>query len=420
MLYEKNSVDHRLALAYQDFLDRHDQLPDEIAESVRTAKRLSPDANATVGLDDLADWVDLRVQAPLAESWSLMQLSQGSLSGPEQILASALGARGFIEVLRLDRRLQLDVRPVQLPRLLRVGATLHVQNVQQLDRSVARIADAISYGCNGWPVRANLYVALQGAPPASTIHHDPSHLFALQLSGSKDWFFWPENRQSPSWLGSIESHRTTMRPEMGATSVCLREGMLLHLTAGIPHFAVPATDSGSACAHLTFMPFIPTTADVHDRMLRSTPGFWNESALSAPSGREPGPVGDSALAQAWDSLREDSSARYPILFDAGAIHATIRDHRTWLHRRLDGSGPRPLVVTDDTISMYGATVAHPGRLFVDLALASPNGTKVADVIERLEQAGCGPGDAINLIRSMVSLGALDFSPERSDSSFGDV
>lgn len=136
------------------------------------------------------------------------------------------------------------IRPAELARLVREGSSIVIHEFQRYSASVRRTCESLAAKLQT-PTRAAVFLT----PPEKAglrVHLDPFEVFAVQITGMKEWVVYPQQRPVPR-LGIRFS-----RAPAGATgkTFTLHAGDCLYVPAGSPHAAHALP--GGISIHISF------------------------------------------------------------------------------------------------------------------------------------------------------------------------
>lgn len=135
-------------------------------------------------------------------------------------------------------------RPAALARLVREGSSIVIHEFQRYSAPVRRTCESLAAKLRT-PTRAAVFLT----PPEKAglrVHLDPWEVFAVQITGMKEWVVYPQQRPVPR-LGK----KFSRAPE-GATgkTFILHPGDCLYVPAGSPHAARALP--GGISIHISF------------------------------------------------------------------------------------------------------------------------------------------------------------------------
>ncbi|NOT54806.1 MAG: hypothetical protein HOP18_09400 [Deltaproteobacteria bacterium] len=217
----------------------------------------TPTFRSLLGPNDLGDFrARIHAKMPL-----LVRGARGkyadlfSWSSLTDVLNLGVGPSSSLK-LNLDGRFIPVDNHREVHAALKQGATLIVENVDRLDKNLARFLDRLS-GETHTPTRFNLYASPTGKQ-GYKIHYDTHDVFVLQIEGQKDWFVFPSTIEQPLYFQ--KRHSVTPppldKPELTCT---LKKGDLLYIPKGHWHYAVASSEPS---LHLTLGFFIRTGIDL--------------------------------------------------------------------------------------------------------------------------------------------------------------
>ena len=141
------------------------------------------------------------------------------------------------------------IKPVELARHLREGATLVLDAVDEFQEPIEELAAGLELAFREH-VQVNLYAGWQTSR-GFDLHWDDHDVFVLQVTGRKRWSVYGETRPHPL-VGDIEkAEKPTHAPVWEGT---LEDGDLLYIPRGWWHVAVPLAE-----------PTLHLTVGVHNR-----------------------------------------------------------------------------------------------------------------------------------------------------------
>lgn len=168
----------------------------------------------------------------------------GGLRGPDLQILDNGGVFDVPDISVLSQAADID----RFVHEIDAGKAFRVQHLENYIRSVGDYCKQVAEQI-GYPVTANAYVSPVDADGLSP-HYDASDIFVLQISGSKDWFLYPEysnRRACPLYEDRFDPtlHRPTAKPQ----NVHLTQGDVLYLPRGFMH---AASARAELSIHLTF------------------------------------------------------------------------------------------------------------------------------------------------------------------------
>lgn len=177
------------------------------------------------------------------------------LSRPQYTQVFAIDSRRKIATEEYaDARGQVDA--VRLFKLFEEGATVVYRNVDAYCGAVATLCRSMEKSFNS-PFSANVYWAPAGGR-AFPVHYDANNVFALQISGSKQWRVYPSQT-----LPLRDEHcYDALADESPLAQYTLNAGDMLYVPRGFPHL-VSAADQPSL--HISLYSFPYTWVDVLQR-----------------------------------------------------------------------------------------------------------------------------------------------------------
>lgn len=136
------------------------------------------------------------------------------------------------------------IRPAELARQVREGSSLVIHEFHRYSASVRRTCESLAAKLRT-PTRAAVFIT----PPKEAglrVHLDPWEVFAVQITGAKEWVVYPQQRPVPR-LGKKFS-----KAPAGATGkrFTLHPGDCLYVPVGSPHAAHALPDGISI--HISF------------------------------------------------------------------------------------------------------------------------------------------------------------------------
>ncbi len=136
------------------------------------------------------------------------------------------------------------IRPAELAKQVREGSSIVIHEFQRYSASVRRTCESLAAKLRT-PTRAAVFLT----PPEKAglrVHLDPWEVFAVQITGMKEWVVYPQQRPVPR-LGKRFS-----KAPAGVTgkTFTLRPGDCLYVPAGSPHAARALP--GGISIHISF------------------------------------------------------------------------------------------------------------------------------------------------------------------------
>jgi hypothetical protein len=156
-------------------------------------------------------------------------------------LRHASGARGRTSIPRL--------KPVELAKHLRAGATLVLDAVDELSEPVEELAEGLELLFREH-VQVNLYAGWQTSR-GFDLHWDDHDVFILQVAGRKRWSVYGMTRPYPLVNDVEKAQKPTHEPLWEGT---LEDGDLLYIPRGWWHVALPLAE-----------PTLHLTVGIHNR-----------------------------------------------------------------------------------------------------------------------------------------------------------
>jgi len=145
------------------------------------------------------------------------------------------------------------LKSAELTRELRDGATLVLDNVDELYRPVRRVAESLERIFRV-RIQVNLYAGWRSSH-GFDVHWDDHDVFVLQVAGSKRWKIYGATRQYPL---ARDVERSDNAPAEILWEQTLQNGDLLYIPRGWWHVATPLNEP---TLHLTVGVSNPTGAD---------------------------------------------------------------------------------------------------------------------------------------------------------------
>lgn len=167
--------------------------------------------------------------------------------------------------------------PVRVKQYLAKGATLVLNDIDQLTPELSAVARAMEQALGG-KVQANLYLSSK-RKQAFKAHYDYHDVFAMHVMGEKTWMVFQGREDGPikhPWFEALtQDYKDKAKGELWR-EVRLKPGHLLYLPRGQYHYAL--ADDG-ACAHIAFGVTYPIGMDAvsyaFERMVHQSVGRAN-------------------------------------------------------------------------------------------------------------------------------------------------
>ena len=134
------------------------------------------------------------------------------------------------------------IQSAELASQVRQGASIVIHDYQRYSASMRDACESLAARLRT-PVRAVVFIT----PPDEAglqIHRDPTEIFAVQISGSKEWIVYPQQRPVPRKGGHLPK-----APSLGQ-EFTLHAGDCLYVPAGSPH--VTRARAGGISTHVSF------------------------------------------------------------------------------------------------------------------------------------------------------------------------
>ncbi|HLJ13645.1 MAG TPA: cupin domain-containing protein [Bryobacteraceae bacterium] len=179
----------------------------------------------------LLPWADLNaiLQHHRLDVPRLRLMRDGKAIPPESFLQYRSNKR------RADRIPRL--RFTEITRLLRDGATLIVDSVDELQQTITELAANLEQVfCNR--IQVNLYASWRSSP-GFDLHWDGHDVLVLQVSGRKHWKVYPMTREHPL---PDDSEPCLSPPQTPLWEGTLENGDTLYIPRGWWHVAVPVDE----------------------------------------------------------------------------------------------------------------------------------------------------------------------------------
>ena len=196
--------------------------------------------------DSLFNWERLNYILNMNQQWDAprMRLIRDGQPLPPTVFSRPVVDEAAGNVLRAV--------PALVSKHLADGATINLNEVEQLDENLAAVsrAFAMAFSCRS---NCNLYLSRKEVTALDT-HFDPTDVFVLHLSGRKRWKIYDQRFEAPAYVDGYqqasfpkeyhEAHkgRVLLQPT-------LSPGDVLYIPAGYYHDAMALTDSS---LHLTY------------------------------------------------------------------------------------------------------------------------------------------------------------------------
>lgn len=242
---------------------------------------------------EVMDWPILNRLLGMASIWSAasMPLVLDKEAVPITAYASPAAGRDGGQVMRPD--------PVKVQGLLKRGATLVANDIEQLTPELRAFAGAMERALGG-KVQGNLYLSSK-RKQGFRVHYDTHDVFAVHVMGEKTWFVFEGRADAPiahaMFEGLPPEHHEAAKGKLWR-EVRLKPGDLLYLPRGQYHYAL--ADDGP-CAHIAFGVTYPIGLDVVTYLF--------ERAVAEPLARRNLPQGDAqALSERLAGLADGISA----------------------------------------------------------------------------------------------------------------
>ncbi|MEM7405296.1 MAG: cupin domain-containing protein [Pseudomonadota bacterium] len=142
--------------------------------------------------------------------------------------------------------------PALVSKYLAEGATINLNEVEQLDEGLAAISAAFALALN---CRSNCNLYLSGKDVvAFASHFDPTDVFVLHIAGRKKWRIYENRFEAPAYLdgyhqGSFPQDYHEVHKGRVILQPTLAPGDVLYVPGGFYHDAMALTDMS---LHLTF------------------------------------------------------------------------------------------------------------------------------------------------------------------------
>jgi hypothetical protein len=136
------------------------------------------------------------------------------------------------------------IRPAELARLVREGSTIMIHEFHRYSASVRRTCESLAAMLQT-PARAAVFIT----PPEKAglrIHVDPWEVFAVQVTGMKEWVVYPQQRPVPR----VGKNFSKAPDGVTGKKFTLRPGDCLYVPAGSPHAAHALP--GGISIHISF------------------------------------------------------------------------------------------------------------------------------------------------------------------------
>ena len=182
------------------------------------------------------DWLHAETDGPVVRN-RLSLVRRGQAIAPASFFRDVPGPRGN-PVRRVD--------PVRVAQLLRDGASLIVDGIDELHEPIGALAYRLERTLHE-PVRVNLYASWTPTPSLER-HWDTHDIFVLQVSGRKHWRVYAPRRRypvgddvdlapapagEPAWEGMLEAGDLLYLPRGWWHAAAAVNGPSLHLTVGV-------------------------------------------------------------------------------------------------------------------------------------------------------------------------------------------
>lgn len=209
-----------------------------------------------------------------------------------------------------------EIDPEKLVKAIARGATLVVDRVQRMNARLEQFLDALS-GDLGIRVSSNAYYSARRTLGVNA-HFDRHDVLALQLHGSKRWYY----RDAPKQLSKAMRAQVTPsidKDRTGWSSVTLHKGDVFYCPRGLWHFTETGDESS---AHLAIGLYPLTLGEWLVRQQES-PRLSEllEEYVTKPNDAPVGASPDSLLERFVDELRQ--SAADPEFLERAPIRAHL-------------------------------------------------------------------------------------------------
>jgi ribosomal protein L16 Arg81 hydroxylase len=212
----------------------------------------------------------------------------------------ASGGRGRTSIPRL--------KPAELTKHLREGATLVLDAVDELSDPVEELAEGLELFFREH-VQVNLYAGWQTSR-GFDLHWDDHDVFILQVAGRKRWSVYGMTRPYPLVADVEKAERPTREPLWEGT---LEDGDLLYIPRGWWHVALPLAE-----------PTLHLTVGIHNRTGLDLLRWVAERMRASETFRRdlPRMASDAERASLVGRMREELLAE----FDANVLERFYEDH----------------------------------------------------------------------------------------------
>lgn len=231
---------------------------------------------------------------------------------PASAYATPAVGRDGGQVLRPD--------PVKVKALLRRGATLVANDIDQLTAELSGFSKALEQALGG-KVQANLYLSSK-RKQGFRAHFDTHDVFAVHCMGEKTWMVFEGRAEDPiahpAFRSYTQEHHEQAKGKLWR-EVRLKPGDLLYLPRGQYHYAL--ADDGP-CAHIAFGVTYPIGLDVVSMLF--------ERMVEEPLGRANLPRERAALAERLQALGRRIGE---ILSDTPTVEGVERFMRDYVYPR---------------------------------------------------------------------------------------
>ncbi|MFO1067393.1 MAG: cupin domain-containing protein [Geminicoccaceae bacterium] len=229
----------------------------------------------------------------------------------------------------------LRPNPVKVQELLRKGATLVANDIEQLSPGLRAFAKSMEDQLGG-KVQGNLYLSSKRRQ-GFRVHFDTHDVFAVHTMGQKRWFVFEGRADAPiahpMFKTLPQQHHEDAKGNLWK-EITLRAGDLLYLPRGQYHYAL-AEDG--PCAHIAFGVTYPIGLDVISHLF--------ERMVAEPAARRNLPQGDPVALQArLAELAERASA---VIRDDTMRRTVDQILRTFRYPRPEYDLPTLIEAADD-------------------------------------------------------------------------
>lgn len=300
----------------------------------------------------------------------------------------------------------------KLTRQLREGATLVLDNVDELYRPIRCVADSLERIFRV-RIQVNSYSGWC-ASPGFDVHWDDHDVFVLQVAGSKHWKVYGATRAYPL---ARDVERTVDPPSEALWEQVLQSGDLLYIPRGWWHVAIPLNEP---TLHLTVGVNNPTGADflswfvdrlrAADVVRQDIPHFRGSGAMQSYAERM-----REALLSAWRPELIDeymahadaNSAARPSFALPWSATGNVLPPAGW-QVRWNGNRPAHIEIAGDQVAIaaHGRRwkFAAAARPLLDLLLSGRECTQ--DDLNRAAGKSLDPGIVRDFVRELAENGLV--------------